>query len=389
MELSEKSEPLLLNLLPVVSGGGLQNALSFVRTLGDFDRRVVVICRAGSKLAVECSENKVEFTSVSSRFDYELRGAIKEFGHHRTCFTLFGSPLYCTRSSWNNVCGVAFSNLFYPELDFWGHLSFSLRKFRHVKDKGRKYFVKLADSWIFETEVLATRAVSVGFPAERVFHVPMAVSKLVSESSSVGTRFRPEHNVQSVLYLAAAHPNKRQHLLPAIAKELQTASKQRIRFITTMDTSSSYAKSVLKQADELGVSDSIVNIGPVAPSEVGSLIESVDAMVLFSLLESFSNNFVEAWQKRKPLMVTQADWAVAACGDGAAYTDPALARESASHLLDLLSDQMRVAELVQFGSSTLSKYPTAMEKTSLYFNVVDKCSKLGKCPERDKKYITF
>ena len=378
---------MLINLVPIQSGGGLQNALSLLSILASEDMTLRVICRSGSAIEQFCDECDIPTWPVRNRLMFELYGARRIAPRGTVCFSLFGPPPRSTVGYWVNVCGVAYSNLFYEDVDFWAFAPFLSRTLRQAKDGIRRSAIARADGWIFETKILLNRAIARGFPKHRTFHVPMAVSKLVSQAPvrpGIGAR---DSERMKILYLATAHPNKRQHLVPKIASELEALAPGKYTWITTMDEKSPYTQDVLALATKFDPIVEIANVGPVDPAYVRELIDSVDALCLFSVLESFSNNFVESWASERPIFVTDSDWARASCRDGAVYINPLDAADAAARIHDLLSDPERVASVCAAGRMRLAQYPSADEKARLYVGVLDRFGELQNCPIEVKRKI--
>ena len=376
-------------MLPVRTGGGLQNALSLIDTLQSPDQ-FTVICNKNSKIESAAVRRAFRCLPIESRMRFELFEVLRKRLRKSFCFTQFGPPILGAVKHSTNLCGVAYSNLFYPDLDFWGYLS-GLAKFRkQMVDRIRAKTIARADAWIFETKVLANRAVERGFPEERVFHVPMAVSSIVTKrrdenSSELNSQLSTDKF--KVLYLGTGHPNKRQLLLPPIAQKLKTRGCDDFQFITTMDPNSAYAKKVLAKASELGVNEQIKNIGTISPHDVANVISSCEAMCLFSQLESFSNNFVEAWSCGRPLLVTDDDWSRDACGDAAVYVRPDHVEETAHAIYDLMNAPAHITSIVDEGKKQIARYPSAEEKTNLYVDVIQKVRDMGTLSSRQKRNI--
>ncbi len=98
---------------------------------------------------------------------------------------------------------------------------------------------------------------------------------------------------------------------------------------------------------------------------VATVIACCQAMCTFSLLESFSNNFVEAWKMEVPLIVTDADWSREACGAAALYVDPRNAPETVRELATVVAaNSCRLHELVENGRRQLELYPDSHAKTA-------------------------
>lgn len=393
--------PLILNLLTARAGGGLQNTLSLVRTLAsqrpDLVHQTVAIVRGGTPIALECREAGMRTVQVADsywgRLAIELR-CRRHFARGSTCFAPFGAPMLAGSRHFLNVVGVAVSNLFYPEVPFWHEYPWHYRLKRHVVDAYRRWSIGQADYWVFETPILARRAVELArFPEARVGVVRMAPSTLVSPQAvhpeAVAGFERRLPKAFRMLFLCGANPNKRLHRLPAIARELIRAGRGNIAFITTFDPTNAWGKRVLSTAEAIGVGDLFVNLGPVAQSAVASLISCCDAMGTFSVLESFSNNFVEAWRMGKPLVVTDADWARDACGRGAIYVDPEAPRYTASVLASLASDAGWANSLAELGARQLATYPSAEGKLTTYLEHLDIAQELGPCPAKERGRIVW
>lgn len=342
-----------------------------------------------------CKDNDLEMITVknnlASRFAFEMN-CKKHFSPGQTCFTFWGPVMLGSKGYLVNVIGCAVSNLFYPEIDFWRYFPLLKRQQNKLKDIYRRKMIPQADYWVFETPVLAKRAVELcSFPKERIGVVRMTASKLVSPEK-VKPELRNSLDSQlpkgfRILLLSSAHANKRQHLLPVIAKSLSRKSNESICFVTTMDMQSKYAKKVIRDFERMNVPDYLYNIGPVRYDEAATLIDCCDAVCCISALESFSNNFVEAWRMKRLLIATNSDWARDACGSGAVYVNPENAEETADAIIEQAVNVGMREKIVQFGQEQLDRYPTLEEKNQCYYSEIEKTSKLGSCPDSDRRKI--
>ncbi|NQT17522.1 MAG: glycosyltransferase [Planctomycetes bacterium] len=388
---------IVLNFLPIGTGGGLQNAMSFTRTLADArDRkpRCSALVRSGSPLEALCREYDIPCTSVRGSllgravFECRCRSSLPS---GEVCFTLFGPIIARSSGHLLNVNGCAYSNLFYPEIPYRSKLA---QRTHGWIDRCRRYFTKQADYWIFETEVLRARAVELcGFPRERTGVVRMAPGAwvalehvdeqvLAQFDRRIPTGFR-------FLLLSGAFWNKRIHVVPKIAQRLEVIGAGDYCFITTLPESDPYTLQVQKRFRRLGLEKRLCNLGPIPPQQVSSLIQAVDVMCTFSLLESFSNNFVEAWRMERPLVVTDADWARGSCGEAALYLDPSDAAAAAEALCGVTTSERLRNELVKQGQQQLARFPSAREKLDSYFHHIEAAIRLGPCPVSDRKRIRW
>jgi glycosyltransferase involved in cell wall biosynthesis len=380
------------NFLNAPSGGGLQNSVSFLLNLLEIEydfRNTTCLVVKGSPLEALCVENNISYKSVRSGafnkilFELTARSFIER---DDVVFSIFGPPLLTTSNYSLNVGGMAISNVFYPEVDFWEHAGYIGSKLKNLKDFYRVWRYKKLDYWIFETELLAKKAIGdFGFPEERVSVVKMSPSKLVSP--------RNVTDVKSVLcgledrkifiLLCNAHPNKRHHLLPALAEKLKIRGVSKPLFVFTT-ANNEYYESVKKEILNREVEEYFMNIGNVKAEDVSTVLSKVDFVLNISQLESFSNNFVEAWVMGKPLVTTNDEWARGAAENAAIYLN--IDNEiNADDFIDVIDRDCSF--FVAEGFSLLETYPSGEEKTKGYLDVIDKACKQMKITSLDRKRI--
>jgi glycosyltransferase involved in cell wall biosynthesis len=385
------SYQLVLNLLPIKQGGGLQKTLSLIRAIGAYGKPLPplkALVEKSSDVSRACAEEGLRTIEASSgnigRLRFELNLS-RIFSAPSVCFNA-GGPVLLAGAGPDviNVSECAYSNLFYPELDFWGDKRGFQRRKVALIDHYRRWSLGRADFWIFETEAVRSRAISLaGFPAERTTVVNPAPSALVTPEEIVpelrdrfkglaGTGFR-------FLFLGSAYANKRLHCLPRVANQMMRRGLRRFAFVLTLPSESTYWHGIKEEAERHGCADQILNIGPVPQSDISSLIDAVDAMCCVSRLESFSNNFVEAWRMGRPLVVTDADWARSSCGDAALYVD--IESEGVADSLMRLCEEKTLRDgLVQNGFRQLETYPTPEQKLDAYLKVFEEAYRVGPAP---------
>jgi hypothetical protein len=328
------SNQIIINLTRIgLTDGGAQNACSLIQELSKNDMSKYCVV-AFKNTNVGRLVEKLGFNSILIQRDIRERVLLdlfcrKYFKKGQVCFTFFGSPWFSSQGYLINISGVADSNLYYPEIDFWKYCSKFQKIKRYIKDRGRMWGYSWADYWIFETDILAKRAIDLTFyPENRIGIVKMAASTFVTfdkVNENTKEKFKKQiGNCFSLLFLAGANPNKRIiNIAPAIAKiKNEKLINRPVKVITTLDPASSYYSQIRTKFAELGISDNWVNLGPVPFNEVPSLIDACDVICLFSVLESFSNNCTEAWAMKKPLLVADTDWAHSSCGKAAMYIVP-------------------------------------------------------------------
>jgi glycosyltransferase involved in cell wall biosynthesis len=371
---------MIINFLPISSGGGLQNALSFINELSEKSpKSCVFIVRQNSLIEQAALKKNFEVLSVKkglfNRVKFELT-ARSLFMKQDVCFTFFGPPILSLIRYTHNINGFAYSNLLYPNLDFWWFQSWHKRARSKLIDWYRKHSMSFADEIIYETKVLKDRALIDPILKNVKSHVvKMAASSLVGldKVDHLDSNFDEIKNLVGfkLLFLAGAQPNKRiKEFLQTLAI-LNHQSDHKFFIILTMNSESSYYHSIKKHAIQLGVLEFVVNLQTILPNDVSTLIHHCDAMVNVALLESFSNNFIEAWSMNKPLIVSDSDWANESCGSAALYIDIGKPDKVAKKIYQLLSDPK---QQIQNGILELEAFPTAKQKTLNYMKIIEDVS---------------
>jgi len=374
---------IILNFIPLKSGGGLQVGLDFLSQIPRYGRmhNWTLFATEGTPFADVKDARGITVKLIGRRlaqrllFEYITCREELEKARADVVYTQFGP--HWPAAKVKNVVGCAYSNLFYPEIPFWSGLRFYEKAYRTFLDYMRLKRLMVADAIIFESETLAKRAVEMmRLPKHKVFCVKPSPSSIVGpgvyhEETEHRCRKIPEGF--RVLLLANYHKNKNIELLPGVAKILRDEFGERdIVFVITLSPSLRQTRNILKLSEELGIKDRIYNIGPVPPQGCSEVYRACDAVILPSRLESFSNNIAEAWIMKKPLLISDLDWARDLCGDGALYFRYKDVRDIAKKLFHLKYDSNLRNRLINGGRKSLEGYPTSKERFLQYLKIIEK-----------------
>jgi glycosyltransferase involved in cell wall biosynthesis len=378
---------IILNFIPLKSGGGVQVGLDFIAQaiLHGKQHEWHVVATEGTPPAnVNGASNlklaKTVQASMLHRLWFEYVGCrklVRKIGAD-LIYTQFGP--HWPGAKLINIVGCAYSNLFYPEINFWERFPLSRRLVRKGIDLLRMLRLRQADHVIFETEDLARRAVRLkGFQCERVSWVKPSVSSLVApDKEHIPTRelCRRLPKGFRVLLLSTYNPNKNIDLLPRIAKVIDERFPDNdMVFVMTLPPQSSSTLEILKDAQKLGVSDRIVNLGPIPQEGCAEVYRACNLVILPSQLESFSNTIAEAWAMRKPLLISDMDWSRSLCNAGAAYFRYRDSHDAAEQIHRIRNDSCYYTALVAEGESMLRTYPTACERFRQYLSIIERFSR--------------
>ncbi|MFJ0262156.1 glycosyltransferase [Acinetobacter baumannii] len=370
---------ILFNFVSIKAGGGQQNTLSFLENISNenLNFSFIVACTENSLVHRLCIKKGFKHfcvkNSVWSRLKYEFFGFLKlrKIYNIKIIFSIFGSAPIVSPKVYK-ISGCAYSNIFQPEVDIWGYLGFFNKIFKKIIDIYRILVLLQSNEIILETPYLKKRAVSGLLKNKRVSVIEMAPSKLVSDELVGVVPVDLNTEVYSLLYLSGPQPNKRIDKFLDVLYFLNKNSKKKFILKITMPEESVYYKNILlPKIRRLSLENVVVNIGTIAPQKVANLIKDIDAIVNTALIESFSNNWVEAWASRRLLISIDADWSRASCKDAALYIDVLDPEKSAQIIINTFNDEASFFKIIQNGTNRLLEMPTSKERTQQYLSIIN------------------
>jgi glycosyltransferase involved in cell wall biosynthesis len=101
------------------------------------------------------------------------------------------------------------------------------------------------------------------------------------------------------------------------------AQLQEVAIIFTISPGqNSQGATFLRRIQRLGLQDNLVSVGQVDQAELPGYYRNCEALILPTLLESFSATYVEAMHYDCPILTSDIDFARGICGEAALYFDP-------------------------------------------------------------------
>lgn len=231
-------------------------------------------------------------------------------------------------------------------------------------------WLRAADEWVFETQTARN-----GF-VRRLF-VSLGKTNIVGNSCSSSFLEKPVPDVKNeifnVLYFTADYPHKAIVKIPYYAYELyKIRNKIDFVFTVTIDEKSKTAKYISAVAYDLGVLNALNIIGKVTVNDAVDVVDSASLMLQVSYLETFSANYPEAMARKKPLVVSDFDFAHDICGSAAEYVDPDKVASVAKKINQLMENPTQIDNLVSHGSSVFLDMPTPLKRFSMYHDILFK-----------------
>ena len=370
----------LINLVPVTSGGGLQNAISFIHQIhciSSFADASCVLCRRGSLIEHACIESGVKHHAIANgiigRLWFELFEAfyLARYERSKLVFTLFGNPPICLLGI-HSISGFAFSNILEPEIRFWDSQSLC-SPLKKIKDFLRLRLARLSDEVILETDYLLSKAKSGNFfKGKSLYVVRMEPSQVVLDSLS---KYLPlsRNDYSRFLFLCGPQPHKRVHLFAPILRLINLYRRDLglnpATVFATFSPQTKYGLYVRLCFELHEVGQYIFFLDTVSQEKVGDLLSRVDCIVNIATLESFSNNWVEAWAAGLPLISIDAPWARASCGEAAIYINPYDPSIAARNIMKSLENPAGIDNLRKAGESILNEL-SSVRKIDAYWSII-------------------
>lgn len=374
----------LVNLMPIKNGGGQQVASNFItQILKNQDFKPFFLVTENTHIHKVLLKKGYEDLYVIkkglvNRFlfqEFTLRTIVSNH-NIEIIYTMFGPGLHSKKVK--SVTGCAYSNLFFPEIEFWKGYSFMKKIQLNLIDKYRLKNTLKSDFIIFENESMQQRAVD-------LFKYPKEQTKLILPSISTypDSGISNEFDIRlkeidaskfNFLILSGWHKNKNIEIVPHILYNLKNAGIEDVSFVISVPKNHPDSLNLKEVATELSVEKNILFFDAVSPSEVAPLFEKIDAVALFSLLESFSNNIIESWYFKKPLFISDEEWSHVICKDAAIYVERTNALKISEAILNFRKDNELQSKLKKSVELIIRDYPNPKEKVDLQLNFLKKIS---------------
>jgi glycosyltransferase involved in cell wall biosynthesis len=182
-----------------------------------------------------------------------------------------------------------------------------------------KWFLPHVDLIIAQNGAIA-RQLSHLYKFERLEVIPNAVS-LDNVDGGIDYDFALGKGYK-LLCLSRYYSHKNIEVFLPLAELIKAAGESIKIFTTISPDDGAGARLFLAELKARGLGGVIYNLGTVPMEHVPSVYQQTDALLLPTLLESFSGTYVEAMFHRKPILTSRLPFAEAVCGKAAYYFNP-------------------------------------------------------------------
>jgi glycosyltransferase involved in cell wall biosynthesis len=240
---------------------------------------------------------------------------------------------------------------------------------------GRRAYRRLSPRvrLVAQTEVMKERLLaSYGFDPRRVEVIPNSCSL---PTCSAPRQAPDPHRPFVFLCLGWYYVHKNLEILPEALRRIRSTTSRPVECrVTISPDQHPRARRFLRELERENMADCIVNLGPVRRNELARVYGSADALLLPTLLESFSRTYLEAMQFGLPILTSDRDFARHICQDAAVYFDPLDADSVARSMARVMEDGELRARLAQNGKRLISQSPTWDEIAAQFVSVLEQAA---------------
>ncbi|MBN2569933.1 MAG: glycosyltransferase [Deltaproteobacteria bacterium] len=258
----------------------------------------------------------------------------------------------------------------YPESIVWKRMDMQSYLNRMIKMYFFKKYIREATTVIAQTRTMKEKLQSL-YDLKNIEIIPNAVS-LENVGGGEPFDFNLPMEKTKLLYLTYYYSHKNIEVFLPLAKKIKALNLPYCIVVTIAPEQHKRAKTFLNTVKKESLDETIVNVGPVAMMRVPSLYAQTDALLMPTLLESFSGTYVEAMFHQKIILTSDLDFAKDVCGGAALYFDPV----NSDSILDTVNvafdgDAMRKSKIDE-GKNRLSQMLTWKQAFDKYQNLLEK-----------------
>lgn len=254
------------------------------------------------------------------------------------------------------------SFLIYPDGIFWNRLTAKQTLYFKIQSKIIKSRFKYATRIVTQTEVAKNRLSKILKKRRTCLTViPNGVSIQRLKVRSNDSRYLIELHKYSTSFkficLSRYYRHKNIEVLIEVAKLIKLNNKPYRIFITIAPDQHTDAEKLIWNISQTGLEDIIINLGELPSEIVPELYLHSDALILPTLLESYSGTYIEAAFFGKPIFTSHLDFAVEVCGDSAIYFNP-LSPMDIFNKMSVIEDPDIIESLIAKGSKRVAEAPS-------------------------------
>ncbi|NJL74788.1 MAG: glycosyltransferase family 4 protein [Saprospiraceae bacterium] len=371
-----------INAVALASAGGLSVGLNFLRQIRNNDldlSKVIVFVPAGCNYEQFRSE-LIEIIVVPNLFRKHFFRLFTDFiwlpykikkTKPDVIFSMgnFGTPIK------NIPQAILFHWAYavYPESpEIWNRMTSSERLKRKTRVNVFKNRLKYANVVFPQTHTIASRLTKYYPESPSVVVIPNAYSQIEKKSTSSKNYFNKEQNRRYLLCLSHYYTHKNLDILIEVAHYLKIHRLNVSIILTISKGYSDLSDELLEKIESNQLSPYIFSVGQVTIEDVSTVYGEVDALILPTLLESFSGTYVDAMHFEKTIFTSDRDFAREVCGEAAYYFDPLSAEDIIRTIEKAFANPEERQMKIEAGKQRVQTFPDWKAVAQMYLTELKK-----------------
>lgn len=282
-------------------------------------------------------------------------------------YTFFGAGIPAPKGV-RSIISVAYPIICYPDSLYWKYLPIKLKFITKILNELRCQRIRMADRVIAETEVMAKRLTQyVHVKPERLAISPPSPSAFIQDR-----QFQPKLNRErfQILLLGGLDRHKNIWRLPALAHALEVLGISDFVFLISASRAAFNAAYPECRGNDALLERHFEFLGVIPSQQIQTVYDRADFLMNLSDLESFSNNYMEAWKAGLPLICSSTDFARHICANSAVYVDQHNPQAAAAMIANILNDESLQQQLANAGKQLLTKMPNIEQKFAQTMQII-------------------
>lgn len=360
---------ILVNCSNLKIGGGIQVALSFIYESIKFnDNEYCIVAHENiyNQISISDFTNNYQFIKCNYKFGRRVKNFLNNIEKEYMpdiVFSIFG-PTYWTPKS-PHLMGFARGHVIYSNSLYRKRLRLKNRIFFDIKNKILLYYTKKnSKNFVVETQSAQQILRSLVGSSSKVYCVSNTYPAVYDTLSKwTNTDLPPKDNNEiRFVYICSNYPHKNIQILPKVISELKE-----------LDKTHKYKIILSINENELAISEEqkqhFIFLGKLDVNKCPMIYETADALLMPSLIETFSASYLEAMKMKCPILTSDIDFAHDICKEAAIYFNPLDPYDIAKKIHRFISNNRLRQSLINKGSNQLLKFPSAEKKAQQYFEI--------------------
>lgn len=357
----------LVNTLNLKLGGAYQRAVSFIKNINKHKNIEFHLFATNSFLEEFDSEdicNLRIYRFENNHTDISFSSIIVWIKMHLTerkikpdvTFSFVGPAYFFPKSI--HLVGFGLPQLIYSN-KFTDDFSTKSKLIFQFKEKITRIE---ANAYVSQTEEVSEKLKTIGGINKKYFVVKNGVGNQFDSISRI-IRKNSHFSGRKIVLVSGYRDNKNFEIIPEIIRELQR-EEFKVTFHLTLDDNT--FNRLFKD-----LTPWVINHGKVNPRDLPELYSSMSLLFLPSFLECFSASYCEAMFYGIPIITSNYSFARNICDDSAEYFNPYDAKEAASKIIKLFSNELEYFKYSNKSFEKFQEYPNLGSQSKSYVNILN------------------